>query len=303
MLKELFITGLLSFTVGSTPLKYVPKHNANGVYQLYGCYCYRDHFDSEILRDVHIDYTFVDYLHTDVQVMVSFDDSYPYTTTLRTFEISYVTDYYHIDMYDGEYNLDEDIHYLDYLYDLNLSSHELVLYFYEPFNVTYDAYNVFNALFTDNGNEWVTNYSGWYTLTSYTTTVNFNVNGFFTCDNNFYNHLAYYSTTLQADLYGYNDSLTIINDRKFVAKSSNILINNTLIADYNRTEMLKCGVFAYVYEPVEYTFGDVIFSVVDAPVYMLSQLFSFELFGLQFYVAFMGIVTIVLICFILKKII
>lgn len=305
MLNSTFL-GIVPILFGlcTAPVKDVPKHNVNGngIYSLYGCYCYRDSFDSPVLQTLDVDYSFIDYT-SSYEARVSFYayyDDYVVNTVIRTFEISLVNNVWHIDLFEGEYTLDEDISYGDYLTDLHDESAQLVLFFPTPYNVTENAYKIFNAIYTSEGNDFVTNYSGWYTITNTNVSLWYNINGFFIVDNNSYNNIYYrdYNCTAYLD----TDVLTVVDNKKLMVSSA-ILFNNVLIARYQRDELIRGGVFNYVYEPVEYTFGEMIFSVVDAPIYMLSQLFSFELFDIQFYVAFMGIVTVVLICFVLKKII
>ena len=68
--------------------------------------------------------------------------------------------------------------------------------------------------------------------------------------------------------------------------------------------LLNYGVFQFVPSDVHnYTFGELIFNIMDAPIYFLKSLFSFQLFGETFYVAFMSVLTIMLICFVVRKLI
>ena len=70
MFKELFVTGLLSFTVGSTPLKYT-AHNLsnNGIYSLQGCYCFNDTVDNKTngVLDDGDSHQFYIYSYTDYE--------------------------------------------------------------------------------------------------------------------------------------------------------------------------------------------------------------------------------------------
>lgn len=296
------------FGLGCATVKEAPRQvSGGGIYTLYGAYCYRNHFDDTFIQDSDLIYTYIDYNTTDYVGKVNFyedSDSHIYNTTIRTFEIIKQTNHYQVHLFDGDISLNQDIYYGDYVSDLHEDSASLVLFFPQPLNVSANGYKLFNCFFTNEGNDFVTSYSGWYTFTNTNLSFNYSINGFFTVNNNLYNNLEYIGYNCTANLYGLDTfSQLLVIDNKVLQVDNSILLNNVLIPYYTRDTMTTCGVFAYVYEPVEYTFGDMVFSVMDAPVYMLSQLFSFELFGLQFYVAFMGIVTVVLICFVLKKII
>ena len=68
-------------------------------------------------------------------------------------------------------------------------------------------------------------------------------------------------------------------------------------------QMLGNGTFAFVPSAEQSDLKSLIFAIVDAPIKMLTDLMDVELLGTNFFVAFMGIVSVVLICFIVRKII
>lgn len=311
MFKELVVTGLLSFSVGSHSLQ---PRNANRLYSLYGCYCMNEEFDVDV-TSLSNDAVVIDYnVYYDAFMLFHLEnDNYIYNTTIRTFEFNYVdVDTFEVHLYDGEYSLRQEITTGDDIYDLYTEMQIMVLFFPTPYYVSEYTYQVFNCFYNNNGNPFVTKYSGWYSFnTSSISTYNgiFTFNGFITADNNLYNYIDYRNKTCTCYIrgvdyqYGVNGGSTVVVDNGVLKSNVPLLLSDVLIPDYIRTQMLLVGTFSYTYTPVEYTFGDMVFSVVDAPIYMLSQLFSFELFGLQFYVAFMGVVTILLICFIVRKVV
>lgn len=327
MFKTLLASTFLLFNVNTCNAIKPNHNNANvggGVYELYGAYCFRDvsNFPNQDYNIIPMGSGFsiisnIDEFNANYDAKVcwqSLGDTYVNNTTIREFEIDHKPlsyghsdDCYIIYLSDGEYSFNVEMHVDTGALDFEYSDiQSMVLFFPVPLSIDADYYAVFNSLFTGGGNSFVSTYTGWYTLTSPNYQTNFKLNGFFTVNNNLYNQIEYFDYTAYATLnYGYNsqsETITIVDNKQLQVRNT-ILFSNVLIPNYARSSLLSVGVLGYAYEPVQYTFGDMIFSVVDAPVYMLSQLFSFELFGLQFYIAFMGVVTIVLICFVLKKII
>lgn len=311
MFKTLLASTFLLFNVSS----HVPvRESSNYVYSLYGSYCFRNHmtYEKESLPDeyTYLDYDTVDY-YARMTFQLNYDGTYNYNTVIDNLDIRYDDEYesYILHIYDGDYTLRLWLTDDEWLADQYEECYTMILYFPSPFNVTADGYRLFNTFFTGDGNEWVDRYSGWYTITNPQYTSNIKLNGFFNVDNNIYNEIefvdhnftAYYHDEYSYDYYGASKVDVIVNSQLKV--SSLLYFDSVLIPSYLDYNFRQVGTFSYQYTPVEYTFGDMIFSVVDAPIYMLSQLFSFELFGIQFYVGFMGVVTLLLICILVKKLI
>lgn len=311
MFKTLLASTFLLFNVSS---KVPVTRDSNYIYSLYGAYCFKDHitYEKDALPD---EYTYLDYNTTEyyarMTYQLSYDDVYNYNTVIDNMDITYddTNDYYVFHIYDGDFSLRQNITSDEYLYDMYGECWELVLFFPAQFNVTADGYRLFTTFFTSEGNNWVTNYSGWYTITNPQYTSDIKLNGFFNISNNLYNEIEFVNHNFRAwyrDEYSYDYSgdsyVDVIVDSKLKV-SSLLYFDNVLIPNYLNYNFRQVGTFSYQYTPVEYTFGDMIFSVIDAPIYMLSQLFSFELFGLQFYVGFIGVVTLLLICIIVKKLV
>lgn len=330
MLKELIVTSLLSFSVGSLPLKHVNNLSNNGVYSLKGGYCLRDvvgndmgdGFYDRVGDDTYIIYDSTDYADGMPDIYAFWYHTNDYIT-IREFSIYVAMD--EIDTY-GLFNFsislgEEEIYQNnvstgDHLGEFDITTRNCIVYFPVSYYVDMDTYHAFTSLFTGVGNDYISLYSGYYSFVNASYHVNYELMGNVMNNNSLYNMVTYtglengYNAPVNCscslvdydDFYGGTLYSDVITNGKF-SGDKRLLFDNVLIPNYIKTYMQNSGVFAYQYDSVDFDFGDMVFSVMDAPVYMLSQLFSFELFGIQFYVAFMGIVTIVLICFVLKKII
>ena len=311
MFKTLLASTFLLFNVSSK----VPVNNAsNYVYSLYGAYCFKEHitYEKESLPNEYtfLDYTTIDY-YARMTYQLDYDGTYNYNTVIDNLDFSYdgENEYYVFHIYDGDFSLRVNIDNDTYLSSLYGECWEMILFFPSQFNVTADGFRLFNTFFTQEGNDYVNSYSGWYTITNPQYTSDIKLNGFFNVSNNLYNEIEFVEHNFRAwyrDEYSYDysgDSYVDVIVNSKLKVSSLIYFDNVLIPNYLDYNFRQVGTFSYLYTPVEYTFGDMIFSVVDAPIYMLSQLFSFELFGLQFYVGFVGVVTLLLICILIKKLV
>lgn len=167
-----------------------------------------------------------------------------------------------------------------------------------------------NTFFTKVPNRYWTSYTGWYTFNE---TIDFAKCGFvgsFMANNNLYNSVGFDGNNVLSAL------ITLANYRNGDYYDTMLCTNGTWDLDSRRIYlsgvvmpidvyqvMLINGSFAYIPSVENTTFKELIFAIVDAPVKMLTDLFDVQLLGIKFYVVFMGIVSVVLIAFILRKII
>lgn len=181
---------------------------------------------------------------------------------------------------------------------------KMIIYFDNPLYVGADIFTLFTSLFTGFGNSYCTYYEGYFTynvpLALYE--CNYQVYGSMLSNGNVYNFLQGTNTSVQTSLTTPNANFhNMVIDNNKVVNQPFIYISGTLISNFAYSCMSGSGVFNYVYEPVQYTFGEMIFSIIDAPIYMLSQFFNFELFGIQLYVAFCSILTLIIILCLVRK--
>jgi len=312
MIKEIFATLMLSTYIG-TP---IVRHNQAQYYQLSGSYCVREVIDWDTLYYEYWNTDITFEINNDKQIYVSAYLGGSYATDLITYQMGITNDHAN-DLvtftwtyaYGGsEYSFDMDLY--DEFGNLSLVAQTMSVYFGEPYNVTQEQYFYWNCMFTKEGNPYNEVYTGWYTFSNYINVgslSSFAVYGNVNVANVLYNHLGYTPNELYASYFNATTQInyvqTIYENDKFNVDTQNVYFTGVMIPRDFKTILTGIGTFGYVPQYQQYTFGEMIFNVVDAPIYMLSQLFSFELFGIQFYVAFMGIVTVVLICFVLRKII
>ena len=324
MFKTLITTCLLTFSCASGTLKDVSQTKDLNVRNYYGVnnvlsggYCFKPHIeslpDSDVLNEI---YTF-DLTNSDIVIYYySSASNYFIESVTGSLSIEYVTGsdaFFKVNWY---YDLEgtEYFVYYDYGFDLDETfdnTERFCIWFLKDYYCSNDMAYLFNYMFQNSPNDYCKVYNGWYTFSN-TFSVNnivgnyFNLYGNFTIDNNLYSQMSFNSTTHTIYASGTNgvDYFNFkVYDNSLLLNSNAIYINNCLMPYSYYQYLVNWGTFNYVPQQVEYTFGDMIFSVIDAPIYMLSQLFSFELFGIQFYVAFMGITTVLLIFFIVRKVI
>lgn len=308
MFKTLITTCLLTFSCASGTLKEVPQtndlnvRNAYGTYNLQGDWCFRDVFD--VTWDSYeYEYTYYDYtsygngITAPKGLFITSNGSTQSYIDVRTL---YVHDYgdggftFHCSF--GEELISEDVYINDTLSNFPYQFKHLIMWFPSATYVSQRYYEIWTCLFQRSANNYCTAYTGWYTFVNFDENVKWQLCGSLIVNNNLQTYMTYNNGNCYVDNITYIDNGTLNG-------SSAFYLDNVLITDAFYDAMTDTGVFNFAVQPVTYSFGDMIFSVIDAPIYMLSQLFSFELFGIQFYVAFMGITTVLLIFFIVRKVI
>ena len=261
MIKTLFTTLMLCCTSSSATLKYTPRYSANNVYSLNGAYCINQQCIS-LMRDDFYDnteyatYTYYDYNNYSsdmADVYCSFYDvgAYKmYNVAVRQFDI-YVgydnpsTYAFQIHLNLGEYTIREWFNKGDYISDLPEDLENCVVYFTQPYYVSKDAYDCFCSCFNANGNDFVTQYTGYYTFTSSNIGTKWFFMGNFMYENTIYNYCDYTyitATDCFASLVGYNDvygtdfNKNIISNSRFQG-SKLLLLDHVLIVNKNKIRM------------------------------------------------------------------
>lgn len=325
MFKTLISTFLLCSAVGTGAIKVNPNKSST-LHTLNGTYVFRDNFDYEVIEDFD-NYEIDD---TTGSYQFSFSDlsNRPYCLYYYYVNGGYQYQYDWVDninvTVNGVVNIavafgrsettqnysfdwDESL-----AYDSPMWIREFQIFFNVEFSMSEDSYQLFNAIFTNSGNAYNHFYNGYYTFT--TSNVS-SKQPFVVLGNNLYdNRLGFLLTHDRlslSDVYVFSftgvtaESSTqsyLIQNNQLVGKNF-VLLSNCLLNDNMKSRMLSCGVFSYVYDSTNYDFEDLMVSIADTPVHFLRSLFSFKLFGIELYIAFASVLTLVLIALVIKKII
>lgn len=195
-------------------------------------------------------------------------------------------------------------------YDINYFAINFINYY----SLTNAQRDLFDRIFTNDitDNVYFTIFNGWYhfadNLPVLATNTYFNIIGNNLYQNKLYNCLYFRSentlvyTSWLADYYinyGYDGIGISVNK----VNGTNILFTNCFMTKTSYNTLSYIGVFGFIPDVTDYTLTDLFTGIADTPIQFVTGLFSFELFGTTFSVAFLGIVTVLAIVFIVKKVI
>lgn len=176
---------------------------------------------------------------------------------------------------------------------------------------------VFDNLFTSADNQYTYTYNGYYNFTNGITSINqyFSVTGDLSFDTSLYKFLSNrnngalggYSTLI---LLSYNvespgfvyDSYSLPNGL-YSIYTKNIMMNGAKMTNTTYNILSAYGTFSYVRDTTfdDSTFTDMLFGVADTPVYFISRLLNFELFGFNLFIAFTSLLTLCIIIVCIRK--
>ena len=337
MFKTLFATLLLSTSIATPTLKadvLQLKKAINVDSQIYGSYNLVDSFDDlfDYFNEHHADDDFPTTFTWTINdssfqslVPICFNDSQfkAYSGYLKNISFDFEYGYLGDDTYVRLYGY----------YDTLMASEFFEFYIYEGMSLSdvdcpamifssYDIYflddiemQLFNYIFTHDDNSYTTTYNGYYTFTSNSLTFDrifvtgntlFSQSLYFGFDNWFYPNdnkellFNYYNVENGGMSFTYFDYPFVDNQ---VNTSSNLLISNGKMTKSCYSYMSSVGIFAYVHDNTydNATFKDLLFSIMDSPLYMITQLLSFELFGVNMFVALTGLLTIIVLLILIRK--
>lgn len=251
-----------------------------------------------------------------------FHNVVPFTTNdgqsaqmfLRYIDLEYDDGYTAIEFgcYDGQ----EDLYTYSTVYNGDLedvSLRSMIFNVNSPYYFNGVAGWFFQNFFTHAENSYVINYSGYYYLNGTTTalTTKFSVIGATMFNqqggSNFTNYGFQNSQfgILQYDITNnrYDYHLYEIPFNKSYVMDSNFNFNGVKMSVETKAYLESVGFFGYVRDTSydHATFKDLLFGVLDSPIYMMSKLLSFELFGVNLFVALGGLVTLLLILLVARK--
>lgn len=315
---------------------YNHKDNANFLVQaqtptnqlVSGIYNFRDSFDFSIfdMRDIGGSYIVFD---EDDNFLVPFSydsDNRPayYLESITYFignEIELTANNISVifELYDSDSNhltLDVDIYATDTLASVSRLENVRTLMFYviNGINLYPQEYKVFNFLFTHDDNTFMRSYSGYYSF----------INGGVLANNNNYNIFGTAtfgnSISFTFDFYSINNSfITNIERLTYDVLGRNYSVSNLVInrrpANFVYFDNVKMsistytalngtlGTFSYVPSSTPDTsFEDLLFGIADSNLYYIVSLFNFEMFGMNLYIALSGLLTLVIVIVIIRKI-
>lgn len=329
MFKSLIATALLSFSVG---VKSIDQREAattnqsiyvNGSYNFQQSYGFdTDDFDLNDYNIVFDDISDVKSYSNPISYYESNTAHFYYLSSINfntntgyrdlmvlTFNIYdvYSTDSFSVRIYDG-----------DYVYDVDSDYADMIINFRNTYILTGDEAKLFNIFFTKEDNELTTTYNGYYSFNNGLSSINswYFISGAFSFNNRVYNIftnkgdgvLGSSPVTIVGSYYNVESNSYFMQqfnlpfDRNYVS-SNNVLMSNAKMSKTSYNVLASYGVFAYQHDPGydDSDWKDLLFSVMDSPIYMISRLLNFELFGINLYIALAGLLTIVIIVFCVRK--
>lgn len=202
----------------------------------------------------------------------------------------------------------KDINYVEVYGDYNNVIQNLVINFTQENYINGLDAIIFNCIFNKSGNRYVQFYDGYYHYNNtgwYASNYEYSYDGpLFLIKNGIYNSVSHMSsveyTCLNIEGSTYSTLEVYKNDT--YTNVSNINING-LLPKYVRDCMNSEGAFQYVNDTEPSTWYEMILSTMDAPLYYLHGLLGFELFGINLFVAFSSLLTLVLIVTVIKKVV
>ena len=310
------------------------KQNISYAYQsqrIYGSYNWRDSFDFSDFIGGDYDGTYVidfepNYLEDYRFLNPLWIDSTQYYC--RRIEFSYTNDYCEVALF--SYTRDDFKFTFPFLIDDGISisqisyegtgtapGFDVILNVREAYYTDSTTVDIFNAIFTHDDNAYTYTYSGYYNFNSNLSSIvsavgvygylNFNNYIYFGFTNKFYSSVSvsdlyfeyYKDEAFEFDYYPYSlpfDNNTVL--------SKNILMSGCKMSIDTYTRLSNRGIFAYqrdtTYDDTD--FEGLLFTIADTPVYFLSQFLNFELFGMNLFLALSGLITLIIVIFILRKV-
>lgn len=335
MFKSLIATCLLTFSCSTKSLKIEKTKEANYIgtsLVLRSAYTFNDVFDYDtfysynIEEDIEIDLRgaldsqliyFVGILNGNNLEVFELDHliiSYEYEED--KFSISFIE-------YDGNYWITDRPFTKNDVYNVELMAlwvyddvfsyfiQNLVFSFPQEQYLTGNQIPLFNLFFSQNGNRYVQYYNGFYNFNNgnWHNTINYQIyypfGAFYTAQSYIFNGFKANNTEVTFSTY-YSDlstqSYVKVYDNGAYNKIGNFYIQG-LMPQAVRNYLSTVGQFQYIDQTQDTTWYEMLLAVMDAPIYYLKNLFGFELFGLNLFVAFSSLLTLCLIVVIIKKVV
>lgn len=308
---------------------YVPRlsevQRANNVNSINGVYNWKNSFD----------FSDIDERYSDLAIYFTDNENFSHVAPLSfgngedmyfilsiSFEVEYVGStsevvgvYVGIDYFDDSY----DEHFKGFTLDQDDTLSDIVGYTALMFNCVSSFYLdsntkvIFDHIFTSQDNEAVTSYTGFYTFLNngyLLGTPNYNLFGTITYSNLIYFAYNFYSSN-SININGIEVLRYNIIDSSYTASTFYLAERTSNLVYFDHVKMSRgdftalngsLGVFAYVNDSTPSSFEDLLFGIADSNIYMLSSLLNFEMFGMNLYIALAGLITLLVVIFIIRKI-
>lgn len=330
MFKTLIATCLLTFS-SCTGIKQEPKElriesprsalNQNGAINLLGGYNFKDVIDiSFVTSPFDIDINFEDNTRNNLVSFISdstgqnafscasLNISFSNTGTLTLNFLVYngVASSTLTQSFSGPNLEDSTGNYKDVILGFNTS------YYLNGFSA-----KAFDSIFTTEDNQYTRTYNGYYNFTNGITSINqyFSVTGDLSFDTSLYKFL---SNRNNGALGGYSTLILLsydVENTGFIYDSyslpnglysiytKNIMMNGAKMTNNTYNILSAYGTFSYVRDTTydDSTFTDMLFGVADTPVYFISRLLNFKLFGFNLFIAFTSLLTLCIVIVCIRK--
>lgn len=319
MLKEIFASILLSTSIATPSSKVVPlRANEQSQVAINGYYNFKDEMEwpnqygsfyvKQTTDDIEMYVYYANYYNLVNEFKVTYSFQNPPNYLIRI-DITYYsedddttrTEVWTSSGTNGGYT---------YLSNYSTEFKEMILYFPSTFYYTETRNNAFSNFFTTLNNAYITSYNGYFNFALNYSSTDLDLRGTFIIDNNlYYEVLDRDNGNLYGYYYDYVEGNRVFKYKRIFGsnvapKNRNIFMQVSKLPNSQRDMLNQVGVFAYVQPEVQsYTFGEFFFSILDAPIYYLSSLFSFELFGVNMFMALTSLLTLAILVLVIKKVI
>lgn len=325
MIKTLFATALLSFSVGAKSIDHREAATNQATY-VNGSYNFKDSFDFDTdefdLSDYEIVFEDIGSVKSYLNPMSFIDGGghfyYVYKINFNTNSPNTIAlTFYYYDVHSSS-SFSFSVGNGDNITGLDTDYNDLIINFRQTYILAGDEAKLFNYVFTKEDNVLTTTYNGYYSFSNNLSSINswFFISGAISFNNRVYNVFtnkgdgvvgsspsavcgSYFN--IQQNQY-YMQSFGLPFDRNYVS-SNNVLMSNAKMSKSSYNVLSNAGVFAYQHDTSydDSDWKDLLFSVMDSPIYMISRLLNFEIFGINLYIALAGLLTIVVIVFCVRK--
>lgn len=317
MIKTLLATIIVTLSCsGTSSLKVATPKRANVIQEISGFYCLKDTLGSMDLQSFYFGDTTSPFRY----YVYSYDENLFIPMNNMTISQQVVSNVWYLNIVNSNY--DESNGTLNDQYIVTVNSHDLsaqgnkaknfYIYVSTPYTVNSQTgnYGRFMEFFTNYCNVYMTSYTGWYSFND-VLGDDYQLLGNFSANNTLYGYLDYVGNTnilFQNPERFYPDrpqgvSYYLYKDGSWQNQNKNVYMQVTMFPKYVYDNMTNHGVFAFIpYDIQVNSFQDFFFSIMDSPVYYLYSLFNFNLFGMNLFFAFCGLITLCIVVIVIKKV-
>ena len=295
------------------------ERSVNSIHTIVGGYNFKDTFTLDIL-DFPEGYTgkvyYFDNTERERSCPFNYDGGFGFLKSIQINYSSLISGAYLILNYYDINNTDYMVDFRVYNTLSNLNEEYQTIFFHVINSVYFEDndYALFNAIFTHDDNAYVKTYNGYFTFLNggyILDDTRLNIFGSTTWNNSLSYTFNLYSDN---DVYinSYERLIYDVQNSKYVVQSDYLRSNNDnpyiyfngvkLTYDSFNAINNHLGVFTFVPSTDTSDFEDLLFSIADTPLYFIVSLFNFEMLGINLYIALAGLLTLVIVIVIIRKI-